>query len=491
MADSLTLILFDLAVRQGIKPVLREEFLSRITAKNILATLQVSDAGPSVSWRDVQRRDPRAFHLSMLWLFFDCDYMFYPGVFLEMTLQDVFGVMLYAGSCTSQFVVALGDAPLIVEKRKIIDEVDSSSDDDDDVDSYIDDLSDAQHCHVLTQDYSSYDTNGRAFVRRLPVIMQIVQQLPESEIVFAPCDGIGVVALACRQLRRKCVTYESYGIGKRAVKLGLIKNNLSYDAALSVIPDGSIVILSNLARYYDLGAAIDRFRCVVLDEQLTYNGFTKLMEVLYTGGRLRCHASLNLSCIMCGPVIPLTFDRFVDKTVKYVTDDSKLLYQMPKFGYDVRPTKTSRVAAELGGGCEGVLLGRVASIDVPPDTFMVDYRKTASSRCGRKGQRQLIGRDWFQFDLAERVIPLENGFKKSKDVNFLSKVVLYGVSVPETDSFELTTTFNPTKIKFVCVSGLNVRVVVSNVKLKAGRYHSVVRRLYQRYGEAFQEKDGT
>jgi len=356
----------------------------------------------------------------------------------------------------------------------------------DSIDAYIEDLNSAENCHVLAQDYGTYKTNGRAFVRRLPVIIQIVMQLPVDEIIYAPCDGIGVVALACHLLKRKCITFEGYGVGRRAFDLGLIQHSVDYQTALTLIPNNSIVILSNIARYEDLSSAISRFRCVVLDEQLTYNGFSSLKLVPYTGNRLRCHVSVKLENVMCGPIIPLTFDRFLDKSVNYVTNDSKLLVTLPDFGYKVLATPKCRVAKEVGVG-QGVYVCRIAEVAVPPATFVVDYRKPANAACGRSGQRRLIERDWFPFNLGEYVVPIDRGFIKIADSYYKSKHILYGYEIPDVDSFSIKVRFNPTKLRYAHMSGLIVRIVVSNVRFKQSMFFATCRRFYERFSEVGDE----
>jgi hypothetical protein len=395
-------------------------------------------------------------------------------------------LVLYCDNCVDSFLDLLEVIPdTDVDVGPLFD-FEESVTSIDTIDSYIEDLNSAENCHVLAQDYDTFMTNGRAFVRRLPVIIQIVMQLPADEVIYAPCDGIGVVALACHFLNRKCVTFEHYGVGKRAFDLGLIQHSVDYQTALTLIPDKSIVILSNIARYEDLSSAISRFRCVVLDEQLTYAGFSNLKLVPYTGNRLRCHNSLAIENVMCGPIIPLTFDRFLDKSVDYVTNDSKLLVTLPEFGYKILATPRCRVAKEIGVG-HGTYVCRIAEVAVPPSTFVVDYRKYANAPCGRFGQRRLIERDWFPFNLGEYVVPIDRGFIKIADSYYKSKYILYGYEIPDRDSFSIKLRFNPSKLRFAYISGLLVRIVVSNVRFKQSMFFATCRRFYERFAEADNE----
>jgi hypothetical protein len=416
------------------------------------------------------------FAFSVIWMYLDLDRTFEPGFFFSMSFSEFCSLRLYVDSCLSDILSMIGQkipSVPVVEEQVVEPEEDT-------IEEYIEDMDSAANVHVLSQDYDDYESNGRAFVRRLPVIVQIVGQIPPEEVIYAPCDGIGVVSLACRQMCRKYVSSEQFGLGARAVRLGLITSDLSYEDAIADIPDGAVVVLSNLSRYVNLEIAIQRFRCVVLDELLTYPGFSKLHEVPYSGGRLRCHIALPITNVMCGPIIPLTFDRFISRDIEYTTDDSKLLYQLPKFGYRIRPCAGSQLAREIGAG-NGQYIGRLARHVVPVDTFMVDYRKTASGVNGRRGQRRLIGSDWHKYSNVEYIAPFDYGFIKVRDANYKSRHILFDHKIPDSESFELKVRFNPTRLKYAQKDGALVRIVVSNVRFRNGMYNAVVRRYFEHF----------
>jgi len=94
---------------------------------------------------------------------------------------------------------------------------------------YLDEMKFSKAMPILSQGYSDHLDNYSAYAHRLPLIIEIVSQLPVTEKIYAPGDGIGVVALACILLKRDYWSSEPNGIGDRAFELGIINSRDTYE----------------------------------------------------------------------------------------------------------------------------------------------------------------------------------------------------------------------------------------------------------------------
>lgn len=427
--------------------LLRIEFLRR------------RDQDVPCNWKLLFKSDEFGFVISVLSFYFSINRAFVPGFFSSCGPNDHNLLKLYFENnfdriCT---LLRVSTDPQITPEVCMPPIVDS-------IDKYIESLEEAAVVPVLSQDYSDYRQNGAAYVKRLPVIIQIVQQLPETEVIYAPCDGIGVVALACHFLGRKYVSYESFGIGNRAFEVGLIQNKVPLSMAFDLIPANSVVLLSNVSRYSAIDKFISKFRCVVLDELLTYPGYEKLVEVEYSGGRLRTHVELPLSNVMCGSMIPLTFEKLLP-IQSYSTNDPVLRYVLPEYGYCIEPAVDVAPSVVLA-----------PSVDANVETFVISHRKKAGARCGKFGQSQLVYRDWYRYDPYEYTVITVDGFYKRCDVPYKSRRILYGYEIPDADSFKLVTNFDPSRLEFARQHDTLIRIEVSNVKQQGSAYISICRR---------------
>lgn len=157
----------------------------------------------------------------------------------------------------------------------------------DTLEKYIVDLSHGKVSYMMGEIYDTPESHYKAYNSRIGEIISIIAIIPEDVVVHAPGDGIGVVAIAGRLLGRTVISSEPSGIGKRAVDLGLMQGQWSFDEHVKRYPKG-FYLLSHLARFVD-PKKFESLEAVVYDQvKLSLAGFRSLhwSGVLTTNSKL-------------------------------------------------------------------------------------------------------------------------------------------------------------------------------------------------------------
>lgn len=333
---------------------------------------------------------------------------------------------------------------------------------------YVQEMKCSRAMPILSQDYSDHMQNYSAYAHRLPLIIEIVSQLP-NERIWAPGDGIGVVSLACLFLHREYWSSEPNRIGIRARELGIIKSNASYEDFVENNHSG-IVVISNLARYCDLTLLARYPQLVVIDELCYYPGCQLVPVVPLTYGRVRSTLPLEIKSNFFDGINRI--DKIVPASSTYVTSDGRAYVAMQRLGYKIAAAKDSPLSKIVPVG-EGKnvtynFVGVTAGTDM-----ILSYRKYAGAPSGRPGQYQLYAGVMYRFNRGEYIRVKGKGFKMWADRNYNSTSILYGV-LPTYEPLTYLLRFDPSKLKYARVAQLVVLIRVISVKQIKNEYQCVI-----------------
>lgn len=214
-------------------------------------------------------------------------------------------------------------------------EVEVVSEDTADVDSlfsYLVKLSHGSIEYMMGDIYDKEDNHYKAYNARIGELITIIKAVPPEWEIHAPGDGIGVVSIACRLLKRKYVSSECNGVGNEAVKVGIITHSWDFDTHLSKYPT-AFYIFSHLGRFVDY-TKMSSVRCIIYDQmKLTLPGFRHLH---YSGV-----LSTNCIEIKSGPFI-VHYTRYPDITrmnIKLNTREETIKHELEVQGvYDPSST---------------------------------------------------------------------------------------------------------------------------------------------------------
>jgi len=141
-------------------------------------------------------------------------------------------------------------------------------------------------------------TSERQFGYYLETMIKFKKSNPKRK-VFIPCDGLGYLSMICLMLKIPYRSYESYGIGRIAVSLGIITtvDKIEYDSKEEVI------VIANLANYYDVGGMISGARYIVMEENRLYAGI-RLHDIKFsTQGRVSTNCFDEDDFVSCPSVV--------------------------------------------------------------------------------------------------------------------------------------------------------------------------------------------
>lgn len=145
----------------------------------------------------------------------------------------------------------------------------------DTVEDYLRDLRHGRVEYMMGEIYDTPESHYKAINSRVGELVSIISGIPEEEVIHAPGDGIGAVALACRILDRPYVSSEPNDLGQRARKLGIIHESWTLTEHMIRHPT-AYYVFSHLSRFVDV-SVYSSVKCVVYDqERYTAPGFEKL-----------------------------------------------------------------------------------------------------------------------------------------------------------------------------------------------------------------------
>jgi len=344
------------------------------------------------------------------------------------------------------------------------------------VDLYLVEFQNSRAMPILSQDYSDHMDNYSAYAHRLPLIIEIVSQLP-NDLIWAPGDGIGVVSLACLLLHREYWSSEPNRIGLRARELGIIKSGGTFEDFVKSDRDG-IVIISNLARYCDMTLLQRYTKLIIIDELCYYPGCDVVPIVPGTYGRIRSNVPFRVTSGFFDGVNRI--DKIFSINDSYVTEDSRAYVAMQRLGYNICAKAESPLSKLVPAGDGKLVTYNFVGVTSSSDLILT-YRKRAGAQSGRPGQYQWFDGMLYRFNRDEYIRVKRRGYKLYSDRNYNSTSILYGV-LPTYEPQTYILGFDPSKLRYARVAHLVVLIKIISVKRVKQKYECVIIR-YDDHGK--------
>jgi len=322
---------------------------------------------------------------------------------------------------------------------------------------------------ILAQEYTSHMDNYSAYAHRLPLIIEVIAQIPRQIKIFAPGDGIGVVSIACLALNRDYWSSEPNAIGDRAYELGIIKSKQTYESFSEYNYDG-VVILSNLARYCDL-TSISKFANVVVIDELCYFPGCEFVPIIpHTYNRIRSTLPIQVVSNFFDGINKV--DALLPIIDTYVTPDPRAFVAMERLGYKISALKGSTLSKFVDTGDGKIVTYNFVSVTKPSD-FIITYRKKAGAQCGRPGQMCFFEGVFYRFSRVEYIRCKGRGFEFRTDHDYRSSIVLRGL-IPTYEPAKYVLGFEPSKLKYAQLFRLIVSIRVVSFKKVKNKYECII-----------------
>jgi len=469
-------------VRGGYEPKYREDSLEVYPLLRAVSYLARRDALKTFDLKSFQKTNRVEFLISMCHICFDINVPYIPGFFRSMdqpTLQLCYMLFQQSYKCIPIVEVESPLPELTAEEQLNLERPSTM------IDRVLDYVSlglDGVAIPVLKQDYSDHLMNYNAFAHRLPLIMDLIAQVPEYVKIIAPGDGVGVAAVSCLLLGREYYASEPNDIGAVARDLGIIQSRATAEELISTMDkydrEPILVILSNIAIYCDISEYCRCFPVLVLEAQGIFKGSNYLHSIPDSGCRLWTNTDIGFKvCNRLMEGVP-NYDRFLSKNKKYMTKDPRAYIELRSASYNVVACAGSDLAAtgvvEIGDG-EPVsynFLNQCSDND-----FVLTYRKFANAVAGRPGQYRQIGDNWYEFSRQKKPRVCENGFNVTSDKNYISRRVLQGLNFGLTENVKtIKVKFDPTPLRYAYCGEIIVPVVVTSVERNGDHYKAIITR---------------
>jgi len=265
----------------------------------------------------------------------------------------------------------------------------------------------ARRAPILEAGYDDYMLHADAVRYRLPLVLQILAQIPRDLLVIGVGDGLGVVAIASALLKRSFFCTEPGGIGDLADLAGLLSSRGTFqdDRAMLESLEG-VYCFFNTSIYFDIPDSFVGRRLIIMEQR--QKDFSHLCNEV-PGTHRRLWSTEKVSVYIADAYTPECANILVEGAPR----DPMARYAMEQHEICINDSSQVKVAYNA------------KTIESPND-FVLSERKVACARSGKYGQSRYTSSDIVPFSRSKYFEFTDVGIAISQDVPYFRSDILYG-----------------------------------------------------------------
>jgi len=308
----------------------------------------------------------------------------------------------------------------------------------------------ARRTPILEAGYDDYMLHADAVRYRLPLVIQILAQIPRDVLVIGVGDGLGVVAIASALLKRPFFCTEPGGIGDLADVAGLLSSRGTFQNDRSMLESlEGVYCFFNTSIYFDIPDSFIGRRLVIMEQR--QKDFSRFCDEV-PGTHHRLWSTEKLSVFIA--------DAFTPECANILSEgaprDSMARYAMER--QDIYVNETSQVKVAYN-----------AKTIESPDDFVLSERKVACARSGKYGQSRYTSSDIVPFSRSRYFEFTDVGIAFSQDVPYFRNDILYGYDFRGEMTMTVVVHRSPDTFKYGYNGEFVVPIIVMVSELLRGR----------------------